>query len=209
MRPVLTTLPFALLTACSRERAVVRGLYEAIVHNSGAPPAAERARIDEREQTFLRALPERRLVVAPVVILRTKQVYDSTAAASIADSLRRAGLGAPVVAEHPMVMPFTPETNEAMIFWARFKSLADSVRAHPPANADYVLLIDVIGVAPERRTLGAVHAMVVTSTGEMAYREAWNSAQALYKEFKPRTVDDAARMVATDIIRRARAQRGT
>jgi hypothetical protein len=195
------------VTACSRERAIVRGLYEAIVHNSGAPPAAERARIDDREQAFLRGLAERRLLVAPVVILRSTPLYDSTAAASIADSLRGAGLGAPRVAEHPVVVPFTPETNEAMIFWARFKGLADSVRAHPPANVDYVLLVDVIGVAPQRRGLGAVHAMVVTSTGEMAYRGFWNSAQPLYKEFKPRTVDDATRMVAADIIRRARAER--
>jgi hypothetical protein len=142
------------------------------------------------------------------VILGTKQRFDSPAAAGIADTLRGAGLGKPVVAEQPMVMSFTPETNEAMIFWARFKSLSDSVRAHPPANADYVLVVDVIGVAPERGGLAGVHAMVVTSTGEMAYRGMWNSAQTLYKEFKPRTVDDATRMIAADIIRRSRAERG-
>jgi hypothetical protein len=39
------------------------------------------------------------------------------------------------------------------------------------------------------------------------YRGAWNSAHALYKEFKPATVDDAARMVSADITRRARDTR--
>jgi hypothetical protein len=203
MRSVFTIWPLALVTACTQTRAVVRGLYEAIVHNSGAPSQEERTRIDERQLAFLRNLPQRRLVVAPVAILAAKPRYDSSAAMSIADSLRGAGLGTPKVAEHAVVVPFVPQTNEAMIFWSRFKALADTVRAHPPADADYVLLVDVIGVAPERRGLGAVHAMVVTSTGEMAYSGMWNSAQPLYKELRPRTVDDAARMVTTDITRKA------
>ena len=203
MRSVFTIWPLALVIACTQTRAVVRGLYEAIVHNSGAPSQEERTRIDERQLAFLRNFPQRRLVVAPVAILAAKPRYDSSAAMSIADSLRGAGLGTPKVAEHAVVVPFVPQTNEAMIFWSRFKALADTVRAHPPADADYVLLVDVIGVAPERRGLGAVHAMVVTSTGEMAYSGMWNSAQPLYKELRPRTVDDAARMVTTDITRKA------
>ena len=64
--------------------------------------------------------------------------------------------------------------------------------------------IPVFG-APERRTVVAVHAMVVTARGDMAYRGAWNSHQPLYKEFTPGTLDDVARMVATAITRRSRA----
>jgi len=205
MRPALALLPLALVTACSRERSIVNALYQAIVHHSGAPPREELARIDQREEKFLRDLSQRRLLVAPVAILRATPQYDSRAATLLADSLRKAGLGSPVVAAQPIVLPFTPQPNEAVIFWSRFKALGDSVRSHPPADADYVLLVDVIGVAPQRRTLGAVHVMVVTSAGEMTYHGMWNSAQPLYKELQPRTVDDAGRMVAIDITRRARA----
>jgi hypothetical protein len=203
MRSAWTVLPLILMTACRQERAMARGLYEAFVHNSGAPPREEIARMEQRQTTFLRELPQKRLVIAPVVILGRTTSTDSSAALRIADSLHAAGLGAPTVAKTPMVLPFKPEVNEAMIFWARFKSLADSVRAHPATDADYVLLVDVLGVSREARRLGAVHAMVVTANGDMVYRGAWNSAQALYKELKPATVDDAARLVSTDIVRRA------
>jgi hypothetical protein len=182
-------------------------LYEAFVHNSGAPPREEIARMEQRQETFLRDLPRTRLVVAPVVIIGRTLSYDSSAALRIADSLHTSGLGTPRVGEHPIVLPFKPEVNEAMIFWSRFKSLADTVRAHPVTDADYVLLVDVLGVSREGRGLGAVHAVVVTATGDMVYRGAWNSHQDLYKELKPATVDDAARMVSTDIVRRARDMR--
>jgi hypothetical protein len=160
--------------------------------------------MEQRQETFLRQLPRTRLVIAPVVILGRTPRYDSNAAALISDSLQASGLGAPTVADHAMVLPFKPGVNEAMIFWARFKSLADTVRAHPLTEADYVLLVDVVGVSHEGRGLGAVHAVVVTANGDMAYRGAWNSAQKLYKELRPTTVEDAARMVSTDIARRAR-----
>jgi hypothetical protein len=80
------------------------------------------------------------------------------------------------------------------------------VAAHPAADADYVLLVDVFG-APERGVVGAVHAMAVTRTGAMAYRGLWNSHQALYKEFRPRSLDDVAEMVAADLGRRDGARR--
>jgi hypothetical protein len=186
---------------------MAHGLYEAIVHNSGAPPRAEIARIEQRQETFLRELPRTRLVIAPINIFGRTRGYHSAGAAKIADSLRAAGLGTPTVADHPIVLPFEPQPNEAIIFWSRFKALADTVRAHPATDADYILMVDVLGVSPERRSLGAVHAVVVTANGDMVYRGAWNSMQKLYKEFKPATVDDAARMVSTDIARRARQTR--
>jgi hypothetical protein len=76
------------------------------------------------------------------------------------------------------------------------------VRAHPVADADYVLAVDVMG-APERGAVGAVHAVTVTGQGALVYRGAWNSHQDLYQEFKPRSIDDATRMVLTDLTRRA------
>jgi hypothetical protein len=35
----------------------------------------------------------------------------------------------------------------------------------------------------------------------MAYRRLWNSHQALYKEIQPHSLDDAIRMVVTDLAR--------
>jgi hypothetical protein len=207
MRSALAVWPLALVAGCAQVRAMAHGLYEAIVHNSGAPPRAEIARMEKRQETFLRELPRTRLVIAPINVFGRTKGADATGAARIADSLRVAGLGTPTVASQAIVLPFQPQPNEAMIFWSRFKALADTVRAHPATDADYVLMVDVFGVSPERRNLGAVHAVVVTANGDMVYRGAWNSMQALYKEFKPATVEDAARMVSTDITRRARDTR--
>ena len=57
--------------------------------------------------------------------------------------------------------------------------------------------------APERGSIGAVHVMAVTATGEMAYRRLWNSHQPLYKEVQPRSLDDVVQMVVTDLSRSA------
>jgi len=67
-------------------------------------------------------------------------------------------------------------------------------------DADYVLAVDVLG-APERGSVGAVHAMAVTARGELAYHAIWNSHQDLYKEIQPRTLDDANKMVIADLAR--------
>ncbi len=71
------------------------------------------------------------------------------------------------------------------------------------ANVDYVLLVDVFGLRSQGLPLGAVHAMAVTGLGEMAYGAAWNSYQPLYKEFKPTSLNEAARMVVADLTRPA------
>lgn len=206
MRFAFAVLPLALTTGCAQVRAVVSGLYDAFVHHSGAPSRAEQARIDERQRVLLRDLPRRRLLVLPVAVLGQTTRYDTAAAAHFVDEMRAAGLGDHHVADQPIVLPFKPQPNEARIYWTRFTELADSVRAHPRTDADYVVAIDVFGVAPTRHTIGAVHVMIVTATGDMAYRGVWNSHQALYKELQPATVDDAVHLVATDITRRARAQ---
>ena len=192
------------LTACAQGCAVTKALYSAVVHGSGAPSREERALIDRREQLFLHELPRRRLVILPVAILGRVVRYDTVTARAIAEQLRSAGLGAPEVASASLPIPFSPQPNEAAIFWSRFRAFADSVRVHQQFDADYVLLVDLFG-APERGSIAAVHAMVVTTRGDMAYRGAWNSHQRLYREFKPTTSTDAARMVAADMVRRSRS----
>ena len=204
MRPIIALAPLSLLmSACAQGCAIAKGLYVAVVHDSGAPPREERARIDAREAEMLRELSRRRLVVLPVAVLgRSPTRYDTAAAEAIARRLRAEGFSLTTADSAGPSLPFEPQVNEAAIFWARFHALAGEIAAHPRRDADYVLLVDVFG-APERGLVGAVHAMAVTGTGEMAYRGLWNSHQPLYKEFQPRSLDDAARMVATDIVRRS------
>ena len=62
-------LPIALMSACAGGCSIVRALYVAVVHNSGAPPHEEMVRIDEREREFLRTLPHRRVLILPVAVL--------------------------------------------------------------------------------------------------------------------------------------------
>jgi len=193
--------PLALATGCAQGCALTKALYVAVVHNSGAPPRAERDRIDVRESEMLKRLEGSRVVVLPVTILGRDRRYDSIAAAKLAESLSVRGVRATATGV-PIVLPYEPQPNELLTLWTRFEALGDSVHAHPLPDADYVLALDVMG-APERGSVGAVHAMAVTGTGELAYRALWNSHQALFQEIKPRSLDDASRMVVTDLARRS------
>jgi hypothetical protein len=190
------------MSACAGGCSIVRALYVAVVHNSGAPPHEEMVRIDEREREFLRTLSHRRVLILPVAVLGRTVRSDTATAVAIAEQLRARNLGLASVGGEPIVLPFERQPNEAVILWSRFKALAASVAAHPRNDIDYVVQVDVLG-SPERGSIGAVHVMAVTAAGEMAYRRLWNSHQALYKEVQPRSLDDVVRMVVTDLSRGA------
>ena len=98
-----------------------------------------------------------------------------------------------------IVGPQNGQPNEAVILWSRFGALSDSVRAHPRADADYVMQIDVLG-SPNR--IVAVHVMVVDASGTMIYARLWNSHQELFQRFKPKSLDDVSAMVAADLGQR-------
>lgn len=203
MRSVLILASTAVLfSACAQGCALAEGLYSAVVHNSGAPSRVERDQIEQREAELLRELPRRRVVILPVAVLGRDTRFDTGAAAAIAEGLRRNGISGAAAATTEVSLPFKPQPNEAAIFWSRFKALAAHVSSHPQTDTDYVLLVDVFG-APEGGTVGAVHAMAVTGEGEMAYSGFWNSHQALYKEVRPRSLEEAARMVVTDLTRKS------
>lgn len=196
MRSIFRLSPILLTAACGNACAITKALYVAVVHNSGAPPRDELARADEREATFLRDRAHNHVIVLPVAVLRTPVRYDTAAARAIAERL-----GGANVATDEVHLPFEPQPNEAVILWSRFRALGDSVRAHPRGD-DYVMQVDVIG-EPDAGRIVAVHVMVVTGQGgEMAYRRLWNSHQPLYKEVRPTSLDDVARMIATDVARR-------
>ena len=195
-------LPIALMSACAGGCSIVRALYVAVVHNSGAPPREEMARIDERERELLRSLSSRRVLILPVAVLGRSVRYDTSTAGAIAKQLDAMNLGHAAVAATPIALPFERQPNEAVILWSRFTALAGYVAANPRKDVDYVVQVDVLG-APERGSIGAVHVLAVTATGEMAYRRLWNSRQPLYKEVQPRTLDDVVRMVVTDLSRGA------
>ncbi len=203
MRSILIWAFPALLTGLSAQScAVAKGLYSAVVHNSGAPSRADRAMMDARQAEFLRDLPQRRIVILPVAVLGRDRRSDTAAATAIARALRNNGIAAATASTADLSLPFEPQPNEAAIFWSRFKALAVYVAAHPQGDPDYVMLVDVFG-APDRGLIPAVHVMAVTGKGEMAYRRTWNSQQSLYKEFKPRSLGDAGRMVVADLERRS------
>ena len=204
MRRFLALAPLAiLLTACAQGCAVVRALYVAVVHDSYAPSKAERAAIRARGDTMARELPRKRLAVQPVAIMGRPVRLDAAGADAIAERLRAAGFPSVAVDTAILAIPFEPGANELAIFWSRYRALADTLRAHPRTDVDYVLLVDVFGRTREGR-LGAVHAMAVTASGEMAYWGFWNAHQPLFKDVAPRSLDDAARMVASDLARRAK-----
>jgi hypothetical protein len=200
MRSLHRLLPLAFLAGCANACAISKALYVAVVHNSGAPPRAERARIDARQLEFLRDLPNRRVVILPFAILGKPARYDTTSSKALADALRANGASLARDTSLVIPLPLEAQPNEAVILWSRFQALADSVRQHPVSGADYVMQVDVIG-NPDRSRIGAVHVLVVTGAGEMAYRRLWNSHQEMFKEFKPAIVPDAVRMVTADLAR--------
>ena len=200
MRP-LSFLSLLFLTDCVQACAIGKGLYSALVHRSGAPSRDERALIQQRTAAFLREAPNRRVVVLPFAMVGRVVTYDTSAAFALAERLRADGIPAAVATATPLALPFEPQANEAAILWARFHALADTVRVRPQPDADYVLMVDVFG-RPQPASVDAVHVMIVTAEGQMAYVRGWNAAQSLYKEIRPKTLDDVARMVATDISRR-------
>ena len=187
-------VPLVLLSWFASGCSIVRALYIAVVHNSGAPPREELTRIAERERELLRTLPGRRVLILPVAVLGRSVRHEPAASVAIAAQLRAKDRGIASAATDSLVLPFEPQPNELAILWSRFHALADSVAAHPQADVDYIVLVDVFG-APDRGSVGAVHVMAVTGTGEMAFRRLWNSHQALYKEVQPRSLDDVVRMV--------------
>lgn len=157
--------------------------------------------MDAQQEEFFRTLSGRRLLILPIAVLGRSPQSDTTGASALADSLRANGIPGAFTTSNPIPIPFEPGANEAAILWSRFKALSQHVTSHPRTDADYVLLVDVFG-RPDQSNVGAVHVMAVTGKGEMVYHGAWNSYQPLYKEFKPRSLNDATRMVATDIVRR-------
>jgi hypothetical protein len=199
MHRFLRLVPLAVLAGCAQGCAIGKALYIAIVHNSGAPSRAERDVIDARESTMVADLQRVRVVVLPVAVVSRNSRFDTSAAASLAAGLRSHGVNA-TAAKTPVVLPYEPQPNELLTFWTRFKALGDSIRTNPVRDADYVLAVDVLG-APERRSIGAVHAMAVTADGQLAYHAAWNSKQPLYQQVKPTSVADANTMVITDLTR--------
>jgi len=199
MRRILRLIPLSILAGCAQGCAIGKALYIAVVHNSGAPSRAERDRIAARESVMVRNLPQRRLVVLPVAVLARGSRVDSSASVQLAGSLSARGVHAVPVAT-PVWLPYEPQPNELFTFWTRFKALGDSIHAHPVSDADYVLAVDVLGT-PERGSVGAVHAMAVTADGQLAYHAIWNSHQSLYQQVRPTSLDDANRMVITDLTR--------
>src|SRR5881394_1408902 len=154
MRSLLRLSPLLLAAACTNACAITKALYIAVVHNSGAPSRDEMARVDAREATFLAQRPNNHVIVLPVAVLGVPIRYDSSTTKLIADRLGNA-----TPAAEPLVLPFEPQPNEAVILWTRFKALADSVRAHPRGD-DYVMQVDVIG-APGSGRIVAVHVLTV------------------------------------------------
>ena len=192
----------ALATLAAQGCDVAQGLWFAIVHRSDAPPRDEMRRIEAREATLVRTLPHVRVAIAPVVVLGREPRYDAAAAERLAAALRARGVPGATSTGAPIALPFRGQPNEAAILWARTAALSAHVAAGPPPDADYVLLVDVLGLT-EGGGVGAVHAMAVTREGAIAYVKLWNSHQPLHKEIRPRSLDDAGRMVVTDLSRRA------
>ena len=187
-------MPLALAGACANACAISRALYVAVVHNSGAPPRAELARMNEREQVMRRDLDKFRIVVLPVAVLGGPVIeYDTGATSAITSRIRAFG------ASTPIPLPLERQPNEAVILWSRALALSDSIRAHPRADADYVMQVDVLG---RRDRIGAVHVLVVDGAGALIYVRLWNSHQEMYQRFKPKSLDDVAAMVAADLGQR-------
>jgi hypothetical protein len=187
-------MPLALAGACTNACAISRALYVAVVHNSGAPPRAELARMKEREQLMKRDLATSRIVVLPVAVLGGPAIeYDSAATSAVAAGIRAAP------ARTPIPLPLERQPNEAVILWSRAIALSDSIRTHPRADADYIMQVDVLGT---RDRIGAVHVLVVDGAGRLVYVRLWNSHQEMYQRFNPKSLDDAAAMVAADLGQR-------
>jgi hypothetical protein len=194
----LLSLP---LSGCAVGGALFRGL----VLRSGAPPREEIRRMQARRDTMLRQLPDDgTLVVLPVGVLSQRVSYRRDAAEDLASALRKAGIPGARAGERVYALPYPRQPNQAWIFWKRFRALAESVGNDPKGEeADYVLLVDVLGGVNDDGTLrgiGGIHAMVTTAGGALAYGELRNSHHPVFRRIQPHSMMDAIRVVVEDLL---------
>lgn len=160
--------------------------------------------MEARRDTLLRWLPHRTVAVLPVGVLSGTAAYRPDAAESLAAALRRAGVPGARAGTRVYALPYPRQPNQAWIFWRRFRALADSVHEDPNGeDADYILLLDVLGGVNDDGTLrgiGGIHAMVTTGTGDLVYGELRNSHHTVFRRIQPRTVADAVRVVVEDLL---------
>ncbi len=194
----LTTLTFV-LTGCAIGGALFRGIFL----RSGAPSGAEIRRMEAREEIMLRELPGLKILVLPVGVLNVAASYREGAARDLAAMLRDAGFKGAIAGSRVYDIPYPRQPNQAWLYWKRFRGLADAVKASPPEEADYVLLMDVMASARDDGTLrriGGIHVMVVTGGGEMTFGRLQNSLHRVFKEIDPRTMADACHVAVENLL---------
>ena len=177
-------------------------LFKAIFLRSGAPPGDEIRRMEAREETMLRELPHRRILVLPVNVLNYEATPRPQAARMLAGMLRDAGYPGAEASTRSYPLPFPRQPNQAWLYWKRFRALADSIRASPPGGVDYILLLDIVAATRDDGTLrgiGGIHVMTVTGSGEMAYGRLRNSMHDIFQEFQPESMADASRLAVADL----------
>jgi hypothetical protein len=156
-----------------------------------------------REETMLRELPRRRILVLPVGILNRQVDYSREAGDELARLLREVGFPLAQAGARTFVLPYPRQPNEAWTYWKRFLALAASVRASPEKDTDYLLLMDVFGGIDgqgELTGVGAVHVVGTTSSGDLAYGRLRNSHHDIFRRIKPRKMGHACQMAVEDLL---------
>ena len=183
--------------------AIGGALFKGIFLRSGAPPRDETRRMEEREEVMLRELPDRTILVLPVGVLNVEATYDADAAKMLAEGLRDAGFSGARASTRIYSLPYPRQPNQAWLFWKRFRALADSIKASPPGQADYILFMDVMGGIHDDGTLrgvGGVHVFSTTGAGDLAYGQLRNSMHPIFKRIQPKTMADACLMAVEDLL---------
>lgn len=203
MKRISSLLAIGVLALNLSGCAIGGALFKGIFLRSGAPPRNETRRMEEREEVMLRELPDRTILVLPVGVLNVDATYDVDAAERLAEDLRDAGFAGARAATRIYSLPYPRQPNQAWLFWKRFRALADSIKASPPGQADYILFMDVMGSTHDDGTLrsvGAVHVFGTTGAGDLAYGKLRNSMHPIFKRIQPRTMADACRMAVEDLL---------
>jgi hypothetical protein len=177
-----------------------------ILKGNGAPPKKERELIEARGDSMLTGLKAAALYIYPVTVPSQMNKFHVQYSIKIAEALKNAGFtNITILKDEPREIPYTPQSNQAAMFWERAMGFSKYVKNHPGKPDGFMVMVDVLGTPG--KWIGGVHLYTANTSGDLAHIIFWNSHWELFKEFNPKDLDDVSKMISTYLIRSAKPAR--
>jgi hypothetical protein len=168
--------------------------YRNVEEDYGAPTKDERLQIEKRTSKFFATGRTGVIMIYDACIPGNPPQSSRELVEALADMLEQQGFTDVNIMDSPERLPFQPSSNQAKMFWQRFRNLSSKMTAVKP-DADYILMVDVFG-SPGLEVIGGIHIYVVDRQGELVHGRLWNSHHDLFTKYQPDSVADVTGMIA-------------